>query len=200
MPDFITLSCPSCGNKLQITSDIDRFACSACGNEHVVNRSGGIVTLKPIIESIAKVQVGVDKTASELAIVRLNKEITEIEERISVKNKSRPTLQTTKFPPIFLWVFGILFIGAAIALIISVALFDSNEIVGGVFFLIIAIMVLAIPLAIVWALRSKMKNKAKRKFDEQNRIVDEEIKKLNDLLEVKNKEFSEHQNLVSKYK
>jgi DNA-directed RNA polymerase subunit M/transcription elongation factor TFIIS len=43
MPDFITLSCPSCGNKLQITDDIDRFACAACGNEYIVNRSGGDV-------------------------------------------------------------------------------------------------------------------------------------------------------------
>jgi ribosomal protein S27AE len=48
MVDFITLSCPSCGNKLQITSDIDRFACGACGNEYVVIRKGGIVALKPV--------------------------------------------------------------------------------------------------------------------------------------------------------
>jgi len=64
MADYITLSCPSCGHKLQITNDIDRFACAACGNEHIVNRSGGIITLKPVIDSIKSVQVGVDKTAS----------------------------------------------------------------------------------------------------------------------------------------
>jgi phage FluMu protein Com len=57
MPDFITLSCPSCGHRLQITEDIDRFACAACGNEHIVNRSGGIVTLKPVIEGITRSQV-----------------------------------------------------------------------------------------------------------------------------------------------
>ena len=39
MSDFITLSCPSCGNKLQFTDDIDSFACGACGNEHIVNHS-----------------------------------------------------------------------------------------------------------------------------------------------------------------
>jgi ribosomal protein S27E len=49
MPGFITLSCPACGNKLQITEDIDRVACAACGNEHIVNRSGGVITLKPVI-------------------------------------------------------------------------------------------------------------------------------------------------------
>jgi hypothetical protein len=51
MPDFISLSCPSCGNKLQITEDIDRLECDVCGTEHIVNRSGGIVTLLPFIQS-----------------------------------------------------------------------------------------------------------------------------------------------------
>ena len=37
-PDIIALSCPSCGGKLQITSDIDRFACMHCGTESLVKR------------------------------------------------------------------------------------------------------------------------------------------------------------------
>ena len=90
--------------------------CAACGNGDIANRCGGIVTLKPIIKSITKVQEGVDKTASELAIVRLNKEIPEIEERISVKNNSRPTHQTIEFSLIYLFVFEILLVGAATGL------------------------------------------------------------------------------------
>ncbi len=78
MTNFITLTCPSCGAKLQITGEIDRFACAACGNEHIVNRSGGIVSPKPLIDSMKGVKVGLDKTSSELAIVRLNKEIPEL--------------------------------------------------------------------------------------------------------------------------
>jgi hypothetical protein len=78
MSDFITLSCPSCNGKLQITEDIDRFACIHCGNEHVVKRGGGIVTLKPVLERVSK---GVDNTASELAIVRLDKEISILEDK-----------------------------------------------------------------------------------------------------------------------
>jgi hypothetical protein len=83
MAEFITLSCPSCGNKLQITKDIDKFARAACGNEHIVNRSGGIITLKPVLESINQVREGVDKTASELAIVRLTSEIGSLESRVN---------------------------------------------------------------------------------------------------------------------
>ncbi len=33
MPDFVTLSCPTCGGKLEITDNIERFACGYCGHE-----------------------------------------------------------------------------------------------------------------------------------------------------------------------
>jgi DNA-directed RNA polymerase subunit RPC12/RpoP len=79
MSDFVTLTCPSCGGKLQITKDIDRFACGHCGSEHVVKRAGGIVALAPVVEGLAKVQAGTDKTAAELAIVRLTQEIAALE-------------------------------------------------------------------------------------------------------------------------
>jgi hypothetical protein len=82
MTDFITLTCPSCGSKLQLTNDIDRFACSSCGNEHIVIRSGGIVSLSPVAEHLKGIKVGVDKTASELAIPRLQGEITQLKKDI----------------------------------------------------------------------------------------------------------------------
>ncbi|MFH1486657.1 MAG: hypothetical protein ABIH46_11345 [Chloroflexota bacterium] len=78
MSDFVTLTCPSCGGKLQITDDIDRFACAHCGTEHVVRRGGGLVSLAPVVEGIQQVRMGVDKTASELAIHRLEKEMPEL--------------------------------------------------------------------------------------------------------------------------
>jgi DNA-directed RNA polymerase subunit RPC12/RpoP len=79
MAGFVTLTCPSCGGKLQVTQDIERFACSYCGSEHVVKRSGGIVSLVPVVEGLKKVQSGVDRTASELAIRRLRDDITALE-------------------------------------------------------------------------------------------------------------------------
>jgi predicted RNA-binding Zn-ribbon protein involved in translation (DUF1610 family) len=77
--DFITLSCPTCGAKLEVTDDIERFACRYCGNEHMVRRSGGIVSLKAVTEGLKHVQVGVDKTAAELAIRRLKEEMSELQ-------------------------------------------------------------------------------------------------------------------------
>lgn len=74
-PDFITLSCPTCGGKLQITSDLERFACAHCGNEHVVRRAGGVVSLAPLTKDVRQIRTGVDKTAAELAIARLTREL-----------------------------------------------------------------------------------------------------------------------------
>jgi DNA repair exonuclease SbcCD ATPase subunit len=82
MKDFVTLTCPSCGGKLQITSDVERFACANCGNEHLVQRSGGIIALIPLVAGLRKVQDGVDRTASELAIKRLREEISSLEPEI----------------------------------------------------------------------------------------------------------------------
>ena len=78
MPEFITLSCPSCGGKLKITNDIDRFACAHCGTEYIVNRGEGIVSLSPVIEEIKRVRKATDLTATELAIARLEREIDEL--------------------------------------------------------------------------------------------------------------------------
>jgi DNA-directed RNA polymerase subunit RPC12/RpoP len=98
MVDYVTMSCPTCGGKLQITNDLERFACAYCGNEHIVKRSGGVVSLSPIIESLHKVQLGVDRTASELAIPRLEREIQQLESEYNKLFTQREKF-ATKFMP-----------------------------------------------------------------------------------------------------
>ncbi len=83
VPDFVSLTCPSCGGKLQITGEIDRFACGHCGNEHMVRRSGGIIALTPVVEGLERIQRATDRTASELTIRRLRDDIHEFEREIS---------------------------------------------------------------------------------------------------------------------
>jgi predicted RNA-binding Zn-ribbon protein involved in translation (DUF1610 family) len=78
MSDFIPLECPNCGARLEVTEDLDRFACGHCGKQLMVRRGGGIVALKPVVDELKGVKVGVDRTASELAIPRLEKEIGEL--------------------------------------------------------------------------------------------------------------------------
>jgi hypothetical protein len=76
--DFITLSCPTCGGKLQITPDIDRFACAHCGNEHIVKRSEGTIAIQPLAESLGGLRRATDRTASEMALRRLSEELTSL--------------------------------------------------------------------------------------------------------------------------
>ncbi len=75
MPDhFISLNCANCGAKLDVYDDMERFACGYCGTEMLVQRRGGTVALRAVTDAIKKVQIGTDKTAAELALVRLDKE------------------------------------------------------------------------------------------------------------------------------
>lgn len=76
--DFVTLTCPNCGGKLQVTPDLDRFACGYCGQEHIVKRGGGVVALAPVVEKLTGIKTGVDRTAAELAVARLKTEIAEL--------------------------------------------------------------------------------------------------------------------------
>jgi ribosomal protein S27E len=77
MGDFVTLTCPTCGARLQVTQDIDRFACGSCGNEHLIKRTGGVVALTPLVEGLKGVEKATDRTASEMAVRRLQREIDE---------------------------------------------------------------------------------------------------------------------------
>jgi len=92
-PEFITLSCPSCGAKLEIIPGMDRLACAFCGQEHIVKRTNSTVSLSPVVEAIHQVKTGVDKTAAELAIVRLQKEISELQvKRQNIEDSCPPSL------------------------------------------------------------------------------------------------------------
>jgi hypothetical protein len=94
MSDFITLSCPSCGGKLEITKDVEQFACAHCGNEHVVRRGAGIVSLAPVMEGLQKVQASSDRVRAELAIQRLTAELAEVQhQREAAEARRKMALQ-----------------------------------------------------------------------------------------------------------
>ncbi len=80
---FIVLTCQNCGAKLDVYDDMTRFGCSYCGFEMLVERRGGTVSLKAVEEAIEKVQISTDKTAAELALVRLKQELIAKEREIS---------------------------------------------------------------------------------------------------------------------
>ena len=46
MSDLITLTCPSCGGKLQVNPNATMLVCEHCGTEHMVHRDGDAITLE----------------------------------------------------------------------------------------------------------------------------------------------------------
>jgi hypothetical protein len=130
MANIINLTCPKCGGKLQITNDIDHFSCGYCGNELIIQRSGGAITVAPIVEGLKEVKVGVDKTASELAIKRLEGEIAYL-------FAQRANVATHSSCVILIGVIGFFFLFSSILAF----LFGLSD--GGVASLLVALLVLA---------------------------------------------------------
>jgi hypothetical protein len=63
---MVKLSCKSCGAKLELTDNIDRFSRAHCGAEWIVNRSGGIVSLKAVEEGIGKIAESTKEIVQEI--------------------------------------------------------------------------------------------------------------------------------------
>lgn len=81
------LNCASCNSNLEVPSDIDKFNCSYCGTQQIVQRSGGIIALREVIDAVNKVQIGTDKTAAELALIRLQKEQNDLDYKLGEREK-----------------------------------------------------------------------------------------------------------------
>ena len=98
--DFITLNCPNCGGKLEVTPDMERFVCKYCGNEHIVKRSGSDVSLTPVLEGIKRVEqkfdhvlLGSDRIAAEQTIQRLKTEIANLQKGYDQKRNELSELE-----------------------------------------------------------------------------------------------------------
>lgn len=79
---IISLKCTNCGGDLKIGPDVEHFACGYCGTSQVVHREGGIITLKSLEAAVAKVQLGTDRAAAELAVRRLKDELEDVNKEI----------------------------------------------------------------------------------------------------------------------
>lgn len=115
--DFITLSCPNCGGKLEITPDMERFACKFCGSEHLVRRTGDAVSLAPVVEGLKRVETkfdqvltGSDRIAAEQTIQRLKNEIGSLEQQLQEKQAYLKSITPQKS----FYTLGVLFMAFAV--------------------------------------------------------------------------------------
>ena len=65
---LIELTCPHCGGRLEISTDLDVFACGYCGQKVMVKREGGTVSLSLLV-SLKDTSA---RTAAELALARIS--------------------------------------------------------------------------------------------------------------------------------
>lgn len=70
-PALVTLQCPTCGAKLQLGPEINRFACMHCGNEHIVRRGSGYVSIEPVMQELRQVNSNLGQVqAADTAIAQ----------------------------------------------------------------------------------------------------------------------------------
>ena len=163
--DFISLACPNCGGKLSITPDLERFACQYCGNEQIVRRQGGVVSLEPVLEGIKRVETkfdnllsGSDKMAAEKTIQRLKSEITELEKKIN----ERETFIAANKPSKVNVVMGIIFFLLALASIpIIGSMVDKLE-YGGWAYYIFCIFPIGLVIGGIWLITGSAATKNKK--------------------------------------
>lgn len=98
--NFITLNCPNCGGKLEVTPDMERFVCKYCGNEHIVKHNGSDISLTPVLEGIKRVEqkfdhvlIGSDRIAAEQTIQRLKTEIVNLQKGCDHKRNELAELE-----------------------------------------------------------------------------------------------------------
>lgn len=107
---LVTLKCPNCGAALKIAPTVTDFACAYCGAQQTVERDGGIISLQLISESVTHIVANTDKTASELAIQRLNAELMGLQHQYHKIAAERQTLESGVKTKQKMELFGTIFV------------------------------------------------------------------------------------------
>jgi ribosomal protein S27E len=89
--EFVTLTCPSCGGKLNIRKDLERIACEFCGNEHLVHRYGGTVALQQVLDTIAQMKAELSLSTLDMDARRLREEIARLIKDLENPNRASMT-------------------------------------------------------------------------------------------------------------
>ena len=126
--------------------------------------------MKPDIDVNTKIQAGVDKVATQLAIVRLQTEIEDLQSKIKAIHNSKSVGER-----------GILMVGFLMLLAIILLAFDSSRLVGLYIIVVTALIYIYL----------------QRETTEQKRI-DKELKILLNELDMKEKELQANQQVIVK--
>ena len=182
---MVSLRCAGCGANLEVDPDVDHFTCGYCRTPQEVVRRGGMVILRKLGDAIARVQRGTDKTAAELAIPRLEREIEEVETR-----RARAIAGPVRAGPRTVFSNSILGLvcGAVLAFFGMIAMVGNGVTTGFAIHFVWALWIgcsIACVIGYLWlrVLRQRDRREAKVKRDEEIRTSsDAELAKLRDQL------------------
>lgn len=140
---LLKLSCANCLAPLEIGEDLERFTCSYCGAAQIIERSGGVIATRKIETALKAVQRGTDRTAAELAIPRLTRELAEAQSTradiVAVARKSGDRAMRARRKAALITFCVVLFLG-------PLAAAGMGGSMGGFFTLIWSVATIAVPI------------------------------------------------------
>jgi predicted RNA-binding Zn-ribbon protein involved in translation (DUF1610 family) len=139
---LLKLSCASCLAPLEIGEDLERFTCSYCGAAQIIERSGGAIATRKIETVLQAVQRGTDRTAAELAMPRLTRELAEAQSAradiLATARKSGDRAMRARRKAALITFCVVLFLGPLAA--------GMAGSMGGFFSLIWSVAIIAVPI------------------------------------------------------
>ena len=76
--ELLELTCQNCGAALSVVGESDQFACTYCGTAYEAKRNKGVIAFRQLKEGVEGIKLSTDRVASELAVKRIDREITGI--------------------------------------------------------------------------------------------------------------------------
>lgn len=76
--EFSSMTCRNCAQKLSIANDADQCICQNCGAEYLVTFRDSTISIKTLANTQQDFSRHADRTASELALVRINQAINDL--------------------------------------------------------------------------------------------------------------------------
>ena len=89
MSNLITLTCPSCGGRLDVTNNTERYVCVHCGNAHIVDPGVRAESLAKDVEQI-RLKVDIRQVEEDLATLRERRAA--IETQLGAERDTRRTM------------------------------------------------------------------------------------------------------------
>jgi len=83
MSEVIELICKNCGGKANFDLSSNIFKCEFCDSKFLIENKNNNISMQPLIQSMDSLQNGIDKTASEFAIVRIQKELDNLNRQLA---------------------------------------------------------------------------------------------------------------------